>query len=251
MAEQPKDSNYQRIIRNLKERNENLCRELDLAHKDPDDNIANEAAEANPVLYEEIQEYRKIILGVLYSLTYAIDAKDTYTSGHSSRVATLSVTIGKEMGLDNAWLERLEYSSLLHDIGKIGIPESILLKKGKLTDEEKSVMNTHPEISAQIIQPISFFSNLVPIVRHHHEHFDGQGYPEGLVGEEIPFGARILALADASDAMRSDRCYRHALPKEIMIEEIKNNSGTQFDPSIVKILLTCLKNDLDLLERDY
>lgn len=251
MTEQPKDSNYERIIRNLRERNEILCRELDLEHNDRDDDITGETAGAHQALSGTARDYRKIILGVLYSLTYAIDAKDTYTSGHSSRVATLSVIIGKEMGLDRVRLEQIEYASLLHDIGKIGVPESILLKKGKLTREEKSVMDTHSEISAQIIKPISFFSNLVPIVRHHHEHFNGNGYPAGLVGEEIPFGARIMALADASDAMRSDRCYRHALPKEIVIEEIKNNSGTQFDPSIVRIMLKCLDKDLELLERDY
>ena len=247
MSKDTNNPNFERTFKDLQDRNDALNKKLEVARSAVGQDLAGRIREGHKVLEREISDYRHLILGVLHSLTFAIDAKDPYTAGHSSRVATLSVLIGKELDLDDDWLERLEYASLLHDIGKIGIPEEILLKNGKLEILEKDAMNKHPAISAQIIKPITFFADLVPIVRHHHERFNGGGYPDGLVGEEIPLGSRIIALCDAVDAMTTDRCYRKKLDTAKVISEIRTFSGTQFDPNVVDAFLRCHSRDPEIM----
>lgn len=181
-------------------------------------------------------------------LRQTVDAKDQYTRGHSDRVADYSVLIGKYMGLDEEDLKTLKIGGLFHDIGKIGVPDHILLKPGKLTDDEYSEIKNHPSIGAHILSTATIFSNLIPIVKHHHERYDGRGYPSRLAGNEIPFLARIAAVADTYDAMTSRRPYRDALPLEVVRAEIEKCSGTQFDPEIAKVFLDLLDNHYDEIE---
>jgi len=150
--------------------------------------------------------------------------------------------IGREMGLKADKLELLEYTSDLHDIGKIGISEVIIGKKTKLTVDEYEIIKTHPLVGETIIEPVPFLQDARPVIRHHHERYDGFGYPDGLKGQEIPLLARIIHIADAYDAMTSDRPYRRALSHEDAIEEIKKHSGTQFDPKVVQSFLRIFEN---------
>lgn len=179
---------------------------------------------------------QQLYFKTITALTEAIDAKDMYTAGHSQRVAEISTTIAYQLGLTAKEIDTVHYGSLLHDIGKIGIPESILNKKGGLTDEELFNIKRHPVIGTNILRSIDFLDDALYIVRYHHERFDGQGYPEGIKGEEIPFMARIVCIADAWDAMTSDRSYREALPVSVAIEELEKNKGSQFDPYIINRL---------------
>ncbi|AZR74411.1 hypothetical protein BBF96_14055 [Anoxybacter fermentans] len=179
---------------------------------------------------------QQLYLKTIEALTGAIDAKDMYTAGHSQRVAEISTTIAYELGLTQREIDIIHYGALLHDIGKIGIPESILNKKGRLTDEEFDIIKRHPVIGTNILRSIDFLEDALSIVRAHHERYDGKGYPDQLKGEDIPFMARIVCVADAWDAMTSDRSYRKALPLEVVIEELEKNAGTQFDPIIVRTL---------------
>ncbi len=185
-------------------------------------------------LHVDLQES---YLNTIQALAETIDAKDRYTRGHSDRVAHYSGIIAKQLDLSKTDLEAIEIAAYLHDIGKIGISENILIKPSKLTPSEMKLMRTHPEISDKILQSVTFLEDVLPIVRHHHEHYDGAGYPDGLSGEKIPLGARILSVADAYDAMISNRPYRKALSKEEAVEELKSNSGSQFDPKIVKAFM--------------
>lgn len=182
-------------------------------------------------------------------LRFTVEAKDAYTRGHSDRVSEYSVLIGKALGLPEEDLKTLKIGGLFHDIGKIGIPDSILLKTTKLDDEEYSEIKNHPSIGAHILSNATIFKDIIPIVKHHHERFDGRGYPGKLKGEEIPYFARIAAVADSFDAMTSKRSYRDSLPMDVVIEEIEKNSGTQFDPEIAKVFLEILKNQPDEIKR--
>lgn len=182
-------------------------------------------------------------------LRFTVEAKDAYTRGHSDRVSEYSVLIGKALGLSEEDLKTLKIGGLFHDIGKIGIPDSILLKTDKLDDEEYSEIKNHPAIGAHILSNATIFKDIIPIVKHHHERFDGHGYPGKLKGEEIPYLARIAAVADSFDAMTSKRSYRDSLPMDVVIEEIEKNSGTQFDPDIAKIFIDILKNNPDEIKR--
>jgi HD-GYP domain-containing protein (c-di-GMP phosphodiesterase class II) len=146
-------------------------------------------------------------------------------------------------------IRHIEYAALMHDIGKIGIDENILHKPGKLTDEEREIIKKHPAIGNRIIAPVAFLSPVAPMVLYHQEWFNGQGYPEGLAGEEIPLGARIVAVIDAYDAITSDRPYRKALSKEIAIEELNKGAGVQFDPKVVKAFLSILSEESHLEKR--
>lgn len=184
----------------------------------------------NAKLYSQLE---KVYISTVRSLGAAIDAKDHYTRGHSERVSSVSVALGKAMNLNADQLIALETSALLHDIGKIGIKESILLKPGALDSDERTEMEKHALIGGQIIEPVGLDKEIVYGVKHHHEKYDGKGYPEGLQGKTIPFFARIIALADAFDAMVSDRPYRKGLPLEIVRQELNKNKGTQFDPEVV------------------
>ncbi len=171
------------------------------------------------------------------ALAQAIEAKDHYTGGHCDRMVKYSVAIASEMGLSQLEKKFLRYAAALHDIGKIGIPESILNKPGKLTPEEYEVMKAHPVKGAAIIRGVSFLAPVVPVIYHHQECYDGRGYPGGLTGEEIPLGSRIVAVLDTFDAMTSDRPYRKALPLERAFEELRRYSNRQFDPFIVDLFL--------------
>lgn len=165
--------------------------------------------------------------------------------GHSDRVSEYSVLIGKYMGLPEDDLKTLRIGGLFHDVGKIGVPDSILLKTDKLTDDEYSEIKNHPTIGAHILSTATIFQDLIPIVKHHHEKYDGTGYPSKLAGEDIPFFARIAAVADTFDAMTSKRTYRDALPLDVVIAEIERCKGTQFDPKIADVFLDILKNHYD------
>lgn len=171
------------------------------------------------------------------ALSAALDAKNSYMCGHSERVAELSLMLAKHMGLSAAEQNRIHIGAHLHDIGKIGIPDVILNKQGKLTADEFAIICKHPEIGDNIVGKLKVFHSVADIVRHHHERVDGKGYPDGLCGQEITLGARIVAVADAFDAMTSARPYRAALTVSQAIEETQRCQGTQFDPEIVAVLV--------------
>ena len=174
----------------------------------------------------------------LAALGAALDLRDTETAGHSQRVSRYSLAMAKAMSCSSDELRQIAHGSYLHDIGKIGIPDSILLKEGKLTAEEMEVMQTHVRIGYDLVSRIAFLAPAAQIVLTHQERWDGTGYPQGLMGEEIPVGARIFAVADTLDAMTSDRPYRRALPFSTAKEEITRESGRQFDPKVVDVFLS-------------
>ncbi len=198
--------------------------------------LANEAGAAisNCRLFEELHELYE---GSIISLAAAIDARDHYTHGHSRRVAKIAIELAKGAGLPRDSIEKIKLSSMLHDIGKIGIPDKVLLKPGRLNEKEWSVIRQHPVHAVAILKHLPRLKHIVPVVYHEHERYDGRGYVEGLKGRQIPVESRIIAVADAYEAMTSNRPYRKAMSKKKAIKEIKANSGTQFDPDIVKIFL--------------
>jgi len=200
--------------------------------------INNELSETN-------QKLEKAYMESIETLRYTVEAKDPYTKGHSDRVAQYSVLIGNKMGLSEEDQKTLLIGGLFHDIGKIGVPDTILRKPDKLTDEEYSEIKNHPSIGAHILAPATIFQEIIPIVKHHHEKFDGHGYPSQLQGENIPLFARIAAIADTFDAMTSKRPYRDALPLETVIAEVEKCKGTQFDPKIADVFLDILRNHYD------
>ena len=169
----------------------------------------------------------------------ALEAKDFYTRGHSQRVTLYSMAIGEELGMTGRELEDLYRASVLHDLGKIGVREAVLNKPGKLSEGEFAEIVRHPGTAVRILEPIPFFRPLLPAILHHHERFDGKGYPSRLAGNNIPLASRIMAIADTFDAMTSTRAYRKALPISDAIAEIRRCSGTQFDPDIVPAFLAC------------
>ena len=178
--------------------------------------------------------------GTIRSLAEAIDAKDPSTRGHSDWVSKYALMIGRQLGMNNGLLDELKYSGYLHDVGKIGIPDEILGKSCQLTADEWKLMKKHPIVSARILEPVPISGTIKSAIRHHHERFDGKGYPFGLAGESIPLAARILSVADSFEAMTSDRPYRKALSDEQAVAELVRCSGTQFDPAIVEAFLKAL-----------
>lgn len=202
----------------------------------------NEIKRINTELSDTYEKLERAYLDMVQTLRYTVEAKDPYTRGHSDRVSAYSVLIGKYLNLSDDDIRTLEVGGLFHDIGKIGIPDSILLKETKLTDDEYSEIKNHPSIGAHILCNATIFQNIIPIVKHHHERYDGRGYPSQLKGEDIPYMARIAAVADTFDAMTSKRTYRDALPLETVRAEIEKCSGTQFDPEIAKVFLDILDN---------
>lgn len=184
-----------------------------------------------------IKDLSELLIGTIEAICEALDEKDEYTNGHSNRVTLYSLLIGKEMGLPQAHLDKLRFAGLLHDIGKIGTPESILNKPGKLTDDEFAIIKMHPNRGAKIIENIKQLEDVVEWVRLHHERYDGRGYPDRLIGDQIPIEAAILAVADTYDAMTSDRSYRKGLPHQVAVDEIKKCTGSQFNPVVAEAFL--------------
>lgn len=170
-------------------------------------------------------------------ITSALDARDPYTGDHSRRVSDMACIICELMGLSQKEYDETHIAAHLHDIGKIGVPDAILLKPSSLNDEEWAIMKKHPQIGADILSKSPHFSRISAIILHHHERFDGKGYPFGAKGEEIPLGARIIAVCDSIDAMASARAYRKALPLEICRSEIEKNIGLMYDPDVANLIL--------------
>jgi putative nucleotidyltransferase with HDIG domain len=184
--------------------------------------------------YSRFVEVREMFTETVRSLAEAVDKRDTFTSGHSRRVQDIAMDIGRVLKVSDDELEALEWGGLLHDIGKIGVPDSVLLKQERLTREERTTMNSHPILGAEIIAPVKRLEPEIPIIRHHHEWFNGSGYPDRLVADEIPRLARILHVADAFEAMTAARPYRMTpLTPEQALAELRKFGGIQFDPEIV------------------
>lgn len=196
------------------------------------------------------QEIEGLSLHVVHSLADAIDAKDAYTKGHSGRVADYSREIAKRFGYSAERQEEIYMMGLLHDVGKIGVPDEVINKPGKLTDEEFAKIKTHPGRGARILENIKEMPKLATGARWHHERYDGRGYPDGLAGENIPEEARIIAVADAYDAMTSHRSYRDVIPQDVVKGELEKGSGTQFDPKFAAIMLEIIKEDVDYKLRE-
>jgi HD-GYP domain-containing protein (c-di-GMP phosphodiesterase class II) len=188
---------------------------------------------------------KALSLGVLESLTAAIDAKDTYTCGHSQRVAHLSQQLALASGMSIEQAERVRIAGLVHDVGKIGVPEAVLCKSGKLTDEEFDAIKKHPEMGYKILKDLPLLEDILPGVLYHHERWDGRGYPHKIVAEAIPPIARIIALADTFDAMSSNRSYRSAMPRTKVLAEIERCAGSQFDPALAKLFITLDMSEFD------
>jgi putative nucleotidyltransferase with HDIG domain len=191
--------------------------------------------------FSRYTETRDLFYGTVQALSQAIDAKDGFTRGHADRVSRIAGAIARELGIPERDIEQIELAGLLHDIGKIGVEDRILMKPARLDPDEQELMRRHPIYGASILEPSASLRPLVPIVLHHHENFDGTGYPEGLKGEEIPIGSRILIVADTYEAMTSDRIYRKAPGHERAMEQLNRYKGTQFDPVIVRALHTCIQ----------
>lgn len=192
-------------------------------------------------LTEKNQEIQDMAIQTIATIANTIDAKDEYTRGHSKRVAEISVAIAKDLGMSQEDINNLKSIALLHDIGKIGVPDTVLNKPGKLTDDEYELMKQHTVIGAEILKDIKMFQGIEVGARSHHEKYDGTGYPEKISGEDIPYIARIIAVADAFDAMTSNRVYRKRLDLDYVINELKRCSGSQFDPDIVKVLIRMIE----------
>jgi len=188
-------------------------------------------------LQQAYRVLKKAHLDSVKVLAEAIDAKDPYTRGHSDRVTRMSLKIAFQIGFTEDQLENLEYGALLHDIGKIGIKDEVLQKPTALNSKEYQYIQEHPLIGVKIVEGLDFFKDKIPVIRHHHEHFDGTGYPDGLVGEAIPLEARIIAVPDAFDAMTSARPHRGMMPLQDVLMELEKCKGTQFDPRILEIFL--------------
>jgi putative nucleotidyltransferase with HDIG domain len=184
-------------------------------------------------------EMQQMFEGTVRSLVSALDAKDTYTCGHSSRVAEVAVELATKLGYDEQSLARIRMAGILHDIGKIGVEDSVLRKPGKLTDEEFDQIKQHPVLGYEILKGIKPFRNILPAVRHHHESWDGTGYPDGLAGESIPRDAQVIAVADAFDAMSSDRPYRPGMPIDRVIDIFRKGRGQQWAADVVDVLFEC------------
>ncbi len=175
--------------------------------------------------------------GVMLALNMMLDLKDLKTGLHATRLAEWAVRVAEQLGVGHEELRDIEFASLLHDIGKIGVPDAVLQKPGRLTDEEQATVRKHPEYGWAILRSVPGFERTSLLVLHHHERFDGKGYPAGLAGDEIPLGSRIVAIVDAFDAMISNRSYRRGLPLKEALERLQESAGTQFDPRIVSHFL--------------
>ena len=188
---------------------------------------------------EECQSCKDLIdyHEIVDCITYALDAKDSYTAGHSQRVSDMCVIVCRLLGMAETDCEKIHIAAHLHDIGKIGVPDAVLKKEGRLTDEEFEEIKKHSVIGAEILAHSKRLSELCDLVRHHHERYDGRGYPDKLTAEDIPYGARIIAVCDSIDAMTSNRCYRKAFDFDYCRSEIERNRGLMYDPHITDVVL--------------
>ena len=193
-------------------------------------------------MHQRQKEYQQIVDQSLQTFAKTIDAKDRYTNGHSIRVAWYSREIARRMGFSPEEQERIYYVALLHDIGKIGIPDQILNKEGRLTEEESKIVRTHPALGGDILKNFTALEGISEGARYHHERYDGKGYCTGKAGKDIPQVARIIGVADSYDAMASDRCYRKAMSQEVIARELRKGSGTQFDPEVVPVMLEMMED---------
>lgn len=204
-------------------------------------NVTQKNQEYTKMLDEKTNEMQKMTFQAITVIANTIDAKDEYTKGHSQRVSEYSYALAKELGLEETEAQNIRNIALLHDIGKIGVPDSVLNKPGKLTDSEYEIMKQHPIVGADILKDIKMIPGLDIGAKYHHERYDGKGYPSGLCGEEIPYIARIICVADAYDAMSSNRVYRRRFSEEKILEELERSKGTQFDPEIASAFIRLLK----------
>jgi len=213
-----------------------------------------EAAETIQTQNVSLEQANRLLMerstAAMESLSATVDARDSYTAGHSRRVQQLGLAIGRELGLSQAELDLLGHAALFHDIGKLAIPDAILLKPASLTEDEWALMQSHAEEGARIIDRLGFLGDAVPAIRHHHERFDGTGYPDRLEGEEIPLGARIIHVADALDSMLTTRIYRAARPASEALDELRRAAGSQFCPRCVSALERVLAVDSALTPSD-
>lgn len=212
--------------------------------------LAREVEKKTEVVKAQHEKLERISMQIVKTLSGAIDAKDTYTNGHSNRVADYSREIAKRAGFSEKKQDDIYMMGLLHDVGKIGIPEAIINKPARLSDEEYAEIKTHPLLGAGILKNITEFPQLTVGARWHHERYDGKGYPDGISGEEIPMEARIIAIADAYDAMSSRRSYRDVLPQDVIRAELVKGRGTQFDPKFADIMLAMIDADTDYQMRE-
>jgi HD-GYP domain-containing protein (c-di-GMP phosphodiesterase class II) len=211
-------------------------------------NLARSIGDQTASALKRVELFREIedaYLQTVLALANAVDAKDSYTADHGQRMGTIAQMLGQELSMKGQQLDELRYSAILHDVGKIGIPDSILQKPGALNKEEWAQMYEHPIIGEQIVSPIQHLADASSLVRHHHERFDGTGYPDRLAGEDIPKGARILAVVDAYCAMIDERVYKEAISHEDALDELVRNAGTQFDPDIVVVFIEYFHTKID------
>ena len=212
--------------------------------------LQQQVEERTKELKQEKNNSEKVLIELTQALATTIDAKDKYTSGHSKRVAEYSKMLAEALGKDIKTQQEIYLFALLHDIGKIGIPDGIINKRDKLTEEEYAEIKKHPQIGYEILKSITTLPNLKIGVRWHHERMDGKGYPDGLKGDDIPEFARIISVADAYDAMTSNRSYRNSLPQDVVRAEIKKQIGTQFAPEVAEKMLEIIDNDKEFKLRE-
>jgi putative two-component system response regulator len=198
---------------------------------------------------EELRE-RLLAPTLASALANAIEARDSYLHGHCERLASLAVRIGEELELGHDEIETLRLGAILHDVGKIGIPDRVLLKPGPLDDEERRIVETHPEIGDKLLEPLDLLAAARPIVRHHHERWDGAGYPDRLAGASIPLAARIVAVADSVEVMSSRQLYRKPLTPDGIVGELRRQRGKQWDPTVVDVALRLIESGELLLSAD-
>lgn len=213
-------------------------------------NLSREVKKKTQEVMAQSVKLERLTIQIVKALSGAIDAKDTYTSGHSTRVADYAREIAKRAGLSKEIQDNIYMMGLLHDVGKIGISDAIINKISKLTDEEYDIMKSHPVQGERILKNISEFPSLLIGARWHHERYDGNGYPDRIAGEDIPIEARIIAIADAYDAMSSKRSYRDDLPQAVVRTEVEKGKGTQFDPKFAEIMLSMIDEDVDYMMRE-
>ncbi|MDO8137511.1 MAG: HD domain-containing protein [Candidatus Brocadiales bacterium] len=215
----------------------NSINKMNLLLKESFETLEAKVVQRTAALHDMVNKLERVFKQTVEAMAETVDQKSPWTFGHSRRVTQYAVTLGQRLGLKKEDLESLRTSALLHDIGKIGVPETIVDKEGPLTVEEQEVMQRHPRLGVNILSPIEAFGEILPTVLYHHENYDGTGYPQGLKGEEIPLLGRILRVADAYDAMRCDRPYRKGKDKDTTIEEIRADAGTIYDPHVVEALV--------------